>query len=165
MKEVWKDIPGYEGMYQVSSSGRVRSLDRVLEHPQGAKRLKGKVLKHFFSSFGYHQVGLSGKTTSVHILVAAAFLGPRSKGAEVRHGANGINDNSISNLSYGTRQQNALDQRRDGTHGGRAVKRSDGKEFINLSVAAEETRCSRPNINHVLAGKRNKAGGFSWSYA
>jgi hypothetical protein len=164
MTEEWRDIPGYNGSYQVSDRGRVRSLPREAKHPTGTCRLKGRILKHFFAAFGYHEVGLQGKTFRVHTLVATAFLGPKPKGHETRHGANGIDDNSAANLSYGTRQQNALDQRRDGTHGGSPVIRSDGKRFINITVAAEQTGCSRPNISHVLTGKRKAAGGFGWAY-
>lgn len=164
MSEIWKDVVGYEGKYQVSSLGRVRSLPRVVKHPTGVCKLKGRILKNFYSDFGYSQVGLEGKTVNVHKLVADAFLGPRGVGVEVRHGANGIDDNSVDNLSYGTRQQNALDQRRDGTHGGTAVRRSDGQVFINVSVAAEQSGTHHGNIVRVCQGKRKSAGGYGWKY-
>jgi hypothetical protein len=61
MAEEWRDLSSYEGLYQVSDCGRVRSLDRVVKHPRGPKQLKGRTLKHFFSTFGYHEVGLQGK--------------------------------------------------------------------------------------------------------
>lgn len=164
MNEEWRDIPGYEGYYQVSSFGRVRSIDRTIQHPKGPKKLKGKILKHFFSQFGYHQVGLCGKTYMVYFLVASAFLGSCPEGQEIRHGPNGIDDNSVSNLSYGTRQQNALDQRRDHTDGGRPVIRSDGVIFQSISIAAEETNTYHSNIIKVCTGSRPSAGGFGWSY-
>lgn len=165
MSEKWKDIEGYEGAYQVSDLGRVRSLPREAKHPtHGTCQLKGRVLKHFFNNFGYHQVGLSGRTFNVHKLVAEAFLGRRPEGHEVRHGPAGLGDNSVDNLSYGTRQQNALDQRRDGTHGGSPVIRSDGVRFINISVAAEESGTYHSNICKACTGQRNTAGGYSWTY-
>ena len=59
MTENWKDVIGYEGSYQVSDQGRVRSLDRVVEHPlTGLTHLKGKVLSCATTGDGYRQVGL-----------------------------------------------------------------------------------------------------------
>ncbi|MBA4475122.1 endonuclease, partial [Lactobacillus paracasei] len=74
-KEIWKDIKNYEGLYQISNLGRVRSLDRV--DLQG-RRLKGKVIASFPNRNGYLKVNLywdrSIKQVFIHRLVAAAFL-------------------------------------------------------------------------------------------
>ena len=78
-KEIWKDIPGYEGYYQVSSLGRVKSLERVVGHTRhGEYTLKGKIRKLSLNTQGYLIVRLSNggivKTIKVHKLVAMAFL-------------------------------------------------------------------------------------------
>ena len=167
--EQWKDIPGYVGLYQVSSYGRVRSLDRVVKGPRGEpKQLRGRVLSQSCDNKGYRTVGLSllgrVKTKRVHQLVASAFIGPAPDGQEVRHGPDGVSDNSVPNLCYGTSQQNHLDRRRDGTDCGRAVRRGDGVEFPSMPIAAEHSNCCRSAIWDACNGRSKTAGGFSWEY-
>lgn len=79
MKEIWKDIVGYEGLYQVSSLGNVRSLDRYVRNTLKSERLvKGQLLRPAVSTSGYLQVGLHkegvSKHNQLHQLVAKAFL-------------------------------------------------------------------------------------------
>ena len=117
MSEVWTPVVGYEGLYEISDSRRVRSVDRIVRH---GHRRRGRVLKQTIDPCGYMTVSLSKanhkRTKRVHSLVAEAFIGPRPYGMEVLHGAKGLDDNSISNLSYGTRQQNARNRARDNTN-------------------------------------------------
>lgn len=93
-----------------------------------------------------------------------AWIGPCPEGQQIRHGPNGVTDNSVSNLCYGTRSEDQYDRRRDGTHGGRSVKRSDGAEFISMAIAAEESGCGSSNICKVCRGKAQTAGGYKWKY-
>lgn len=119
MAEVWKDIPGYEGKYQASDLGRIRSLNRRVNIGGGHTRLmKGRVLRpaaskkydpHLTVVLGHGENG-----SSVHRLVAAAFLGPCPKGQEVRHLDGNPQNNHISNLAYGTRTENICDVMRIG---------------------------------------------------
>lgn len=168
--EQWRDVIGYEGYYQVSNLGRVRSVDRVVRHSRGGTRkLKGKILRLSPMDGGGHlAVHLCKKGTrldiGVHRLVAAAWIGPRPIGQQVRHGSNGVSDNSVSNLCYGSCQEDCLDKRRDGTHGGKAVRRSDGEVFINMRVAAEESGCRHQNIWAVCNGINKTTGGYGWGY-
>jgi len=114
--EIWTDIPGYEGLYQVSSLGRVKSLPRSIPHPRHKNpiRIKGGILKQSVASNGYLMVGLcaNGKAVSrtVHSLVMEAFVGPRPKGAEINHKSKAGNkwDNRLCNLEYCTKQENIL---------------------------------------------------------
>jgi len=98
--EVWKDIPGYEGLYQVSNLGNVKSLPREWVTGKGAVRKhKGKILKGSTNSSGYRLVILcvNGKIKgyTIHQLVAIAFLNHKPNGLElvVDH----INDNKLDN--------------------------------------------------------------------
>ncbi len=106
--EEWRPIPGHP-KYEVSSLGRVRSLHsaepRVLKmHPAGSR-------------LDYLYVSLGGSTQgAVHTFVAAAFLGPRPPGLEVRHLNGDPKNNTPSNLAYGTSSENARDTVLHGTH-------------------------------------------------
>lgn len=115
--EIWKDIPGYEGQYQASSLGRIRSLDRVLTlHRKNGncinRLMKGRILRpgqfcksgHVSVVLGHGAIG-----SPVHQLVALTFIGPCPEGKEILHN-NGIPyDNRVENLRYGTRRENILD--------------------------------------------------------
>lgn len=120
IEEIWKDIAGHEGRYQVSDQGRVRSLDREATHASGSVYLKkGRVLTVHVGAKGYGQVTLTGegrwKTHMVHRLVAEAFLPKKEKGQVVRHLDGDKKKNAARNLCYGTPQQNSDDQIRHGT--------------------------------------------------
>lgn len=116
-EEIWKDIPGYEGKYQASSRGRIRSLDRTLflHRKNGAlvaHQMKGRILRPGkFCKSGHVSVVLGhGEAGSpVHQLVALAFLGPCPEGKEVLHNNGIADDNRVENLRYGTRRENILD--------------------------------------------------------
>ena len=119
--ERWKPVNGYEGIYEVSSHGRVRSVDRTVTRSDGqVRRFKGKVLSVCLDKYGYQIVGLcnQGKcqTRTVHSLVAEAFIGTRPEGTEVCHNDGRKTNNHVDNLRYGTRSDNALDKVRHGTH-------------------------------------------------
>lgn len=112
MNEIWKDIKGYEGYYQISNLGRVRSLDRiVVENKTGHKRpIRGKMLSNHLLKIGYYSVGLSrnGKCELkyVHRLVAEAFI-PNPNGYDtVNHIDENPKNNSVENLEWCTHQYN-----------------------------------------------------------
>lgn len=116
--ETWLPVPGYEGRYEVSDAGRVRSLTR--RDARGCAR-PGRVLKGSINSRrGHVSINLfqanSRERWMVHALVALAFLGPRPSGQEVCHGDGNPANNNLSNLRYDTHSANALDSVRHGTH-------------------------------------------------
>jgi hypothetical protein len=134
--EHWRPVVGYEGFYEVSDRGQVRSLDRVVGH----KQLKGRILRPAPNGGGHLAVALckngSQSTKKVHSLVAEAFIGPRPDGMEVRHGRNGKLDNSLANLCYGTPKQNGEDKVRDGTSG-------KGEQCGTARLTVEQVRLAR----------------------
>lgn len=109
MKEVWKDIPGHEGVYQASSLGQIRSLNRVRRYNvYGSGQQKGIILKPF-ESRGYVRVSLStsgkGKKHFVHRLVFQAFF-PEVSIDQINH-VNGVkNDNRVINLESVSSSEN-----------------------------------------------------------
>lgn len=120
MSEEWRAVPGYEGLYEVSDQGRVRSLDRTVTFANGWTRNYASQIINA-SKRVYWRVSLrdeSGnrRTWKLHTLVLTAFVGPRPDQAEGRHLDDNKDDNRLSNLAYGTRSENRLDSVRNGTH-------------------------------------------------
>jgi hypothetical protein len=125
MSEIWKAVPGFEGSYEVSNMGRVRSVDRFVDligrwgKPE-KRRYKGRIRKPFTSPCNKYLMVLlcvnSRKTSrTIHSLVLEAFVGPCPPGEEGRHRNCKHHDNRLENLTYGTRKQNREDSRREGT--------------------------------------------------
>lgn len=121
--EVWKDIPGYEGQYQVSSLGRVKSLSRIVNgkchytDKPFTRRTKDIILRPGrYCKSGHVSVVLGNKVNGqpVHQLVMRAFIGPAPTGQEVLHLNGDPTDNRIENLRYGTRTDNIIDVYRQG---------------------------------------------------
>lgn len=110
--ELWRAVVGYEGFYEVSDQGRVRSVPR--------RKTRGRILKQILSTTGYPQVTLSKESVArpkkVHLLVMAAFVGPRPEGLEIRHLSGIKTDNRVINLQYGTHSENMLDIVQHGQH-------------------------------------------------
>ena len=117
--EEWRPVPGYEGIYEVSDRGRVRSLDRIVETTRFPMRVKGKILNPGQLVYGHMHVNLccSGKTIPayVHRLVMAAFVGPCPDGMEVCHNNGDPTDNRLTNLRYDTHRSNIMDKANHGT--------------------------------------------------
>lgn len=123
--EEWRDVPGWEGLYQVSSLGRVKSLDRsvLVRQANGnarTVRYKGLVLKQKIASTGYPGVMLTRSkarfSANIHALVCEAFHGPRPSPAhQVAHNDGSRTNNRADNLRWATVSQNCLDKRRHGT--------------------------------------------------
>lgn len=115
MQEVWKPVPGYEGVYEVSNQGRVRSLDRYVECVGPIKgrylsKKKGRVLRPGPSNYGHLSVVLGRRQTRmVHDLVLRAFVGAPPPKHECCHNNGDPTDNRLENLRWGTRSQNNAD--------------------------------------------------------
>lgn len=125
--EEWTPVPGHEGNYEVSSEGRVRSLDRTVPHSRhGTINIKGKILAPRTDTYGYQIVNLwrDGvmKARKVHQLVLEGFVGPRPEGIEVMHADDDPTNNRLENLSYGTRKENARQMSERGRWRGGAQK-------------------------------------------
>lgn len=108
MEEIWKDILGYEGIYQVSNLGRIRSVDRVVLYSSGKKVfMRGNNLKLRYNNSGYLYVVLSKNQTKsfflVHRLVANAFISNISNKSEIDHINAVRDDNRVCNLRWVTK--------------------------------------------------------------
>jgi hypothetical protein len=119
MNEIWKDVSGYEGLYQVSNLGNVKSLDRMEKLKNGAiRKRQGRYLSLKVDKYGYLIAVLTKnarhKDFKVHRLVAAAFIGNPNDYDQVNHKDENKKNNVVTNLewcnakyntNYGTRNQ------------------------------------------------------------
>ena len=115
---LWMPVPEYEGLYEVSEMGDVRSLPRT---GADGRRVHGKMLKHGVNWAGYHSVVLQRdrqkKFFMVHRLVLASFVGPPPAGKPLALHGDGVRDNNhVSNLRWGNQSENMRDAIRHGTH-------------------------------------------------
>ena len=119
MSEVWKSIPGFEGLYDVSDLGRIRSLPRMVPSSRGPRMSPGKILKFGFPGVKYYAVWLYrngiGTTMTVHRAVLLAFVGLPQPGQEGCHFNGDPHDNRLLNLRWDSRSANRADSIRIGT--------------------------------------------------
>lgn len=140
--EIWKDIIGYEGKYQVSNKGNVRSLDRVIEYSDGRKsRHRGRQLKHLTCKEGYLKVNLwknnKMEKSLIHTLVAKHFLqGDYKDGYVVNHIDFDKTNNKVENLEWVTQYDNVH-------HTDRAGRRAYGNEVSSAKLTDEKVRYIR----------------------
>lgn len=118
MPERWLPVLGYEGLYEVSDRGRVRSLDR---RDRRGRLRKGMIRKLQTHKFGYPTVALKSdgkqRTFCVHTLILEAFVSPRPEGHHARH-LDGIPEHTyLLNLAWGTRSENQIDMADHGRAG------------------------------------------------
>lgn len=149
--ERWLPVVDYEGSYEVSDIGRVRSLDRTVITKQGPMRFRGQILAQFFSRNGYACVVLSkvGEQTMrmVHQLMLESFVGRRAPGHEGRHLNDIRTDNRWpENLAWGTKKENFKDRLRNGKGNrgerhGNVVTTREVVAAVRARVAAGERQC------------------------
>jgi hypothetical protein len=149
--ETWKPVLGYEGLYEVSSTGRVRSLDHLVKNRYGLALRGGRVLRQTPDRAGYLQVNLSKEnvvtTAKVHRLVAKAFIGdPPTVDSHVNHKDFRKANNAVANLEWFTRQQN----HRHAVAAGR------------LDGAVSPRRAKKLSVEKVRAIKAAIAAGGTW---
>lgn len=180
MKEIWKPVGGYEGLYEVSNLGRVRSLSRkvIVHHADSTthiKTLSMRLLKPCLDIGGYRRVSLwknsQWEKPRISWLVLEAFKGTRPKGMDSCHNDGSRTNDCIANLRWDTRRGNFKDKILHGTHhrGERCptakLKESQVRQIMKLMNSkkyyqreiAERFNVTRETISAIVCGKR-------WSY-
>ena len=162
--EVWKDIQDYEGLYQISNLGRVKSFCKNKE----------KILKIFKNNHGYCQIDLfkdgRKKSLKVHRLVAQAFIPNFNMYKEINHIDCDKTNNCVDNLEWCTRSHNVNHLPTKLKNAQSRYKKInqydlDGnfiKTWDSIKEAKEYYKCT--NFNDVLKGRKKTAKGFGWKY-
>ena len=186
--EIWKDIKGFEGLYQISDLGRVKSLSREIVHVHSVRQTKERILKKNDGGHGYLQVDLyktgSEKTHKVARLVAEHFIPNPENKRTVNHKKGIKTDNRAKELEWMTQAENV--QHAYDVLGRKASKPLLGKfgkqhhsskaiiqliksgglvaEYGGQCEAGRKTGIFQANISAALLGKYKTAGGFIWKF-
>lgn len=175
MQEIWKDIPNYEGLYQVSNLGNVKSLERTVNHLNGVRTVHEKILKPVIDNTGYYVVSLwkNNKHLRIHIhrLVAKTIISNIQNKPFINHIDGNKLNNNVNNLEWCTCKENNIHAYKIGLNNSyRKVNQYDlDGNYIKTWNSIKEantyyktnhiSECCNPNA------KRKIAKGFLWKYA
>ena len=177
-EEIWKAVDGYEDYYEVSSFGRVRSVDRIVTYSNGDKHFyKRKIMKSFSDKDGYLLCNLSKNSKhnapKIHRLVAQAFISNPYNLPQVNHKDEDKSNNCVDNLewcdgkyniNYGTRNEKVA------VYFSKTVLQLDintGRvisEYKSARDAKRKLNIHQDSIYGCCNGKRKTAGGFKWKF-
>ena len=188
MQEIWKDIKNFEGCYQVSNLGRVRSLTHKVPTFNGVRTTKGQILKPYISNTGYLRIDLRNhqkhKYLSIHKLVAETFIPNPNNYPIINHKDNNPLNNSVRNLEWCTQSHNIKYAYTNGNakptagcfkkgsipHNRRKINQyTRDNEYIatfnSVKEAALYVGTANTNISNCLNGRSPTAKGYLWRYA
>ncbi len=181
--EIWKEIPGFDGKYIASNTGKIRTTIEFLDNPMPSGVIRRQKNRHFrkdtlvgpkLSTKDYPRVRLEKKTYSVHRLIALTFLNNPENKEQINHIDGNKQNNQLVNLEWNTCKENSQHAVNLGlttfTHSEKEVSQIDLvtgcvlRDFKSLQEAETITGVARQNISKVVRGLRTKAGNFGWKY-
>ena len=186
--EQWKDIKGYEGLYQVSNLGRIKSLFRKVKYQNGFRNVKEKIKNTFIGKQCYERVELSknkeNKKYNIHRLVAEAFIPNKNNKPQINHIDGNKTNNKVENLEWCTQSENELHAYKIGLAKNSDMQRKIISEYckqnkikpiIQLSLdnkfikewksavsVEQELGINRKSISQCINNKSKTAGGYKW---
>lgn len=178
MKEIWKDIKGYEGLYQVSNLGKVKRI----EHFDSIGRKKKEKEMSAQEVSGYLRVWLSKgmirKGYLIHRLVAESFILNLNNKKEVNHKDGDKQNNCVNNLEWVTSSENRIHAYKKGLAKQTSKRRNDYRskvvvqilngqiinEFPSVMEAQRQTGFKQGTISNCCRGNQKTAYGYQWSY-
>lgn len=194
MKEIWKDIKEYEGLYQVSNLGRIKSLPKYRKAYNGGYITKERMLNGYPNSTGYLRVFLKKngreKKFFIHRLVAECFIENKDNKPEVNHIDSDFLNNNVNNLEWVNHQENMQHAWKSGRlnhivdvgkkYGKRTIKYAiekryrkvcmldnNGnviKEYNTMTEAWKENNLDSGGLTRCCQGKQSTCGGYKWKY-
>ena len=177
-EEIWKDVEGYEGIYSISSTGRIKSLERI--DSAGRKRQE-KLLKPYTNKKGYLRINLNNEKFLVHRLVAQAFIPNPENKPQVNHINTVRGDNRVENLEWCTNEENCNNPLSKEHYSACRKNENNYKskpvlQFSQDGYMLNKWVCSR-EVERILGINsgvircccnglygRKTAGGFKWKY-
>lgn len=175
-KEIWKDIIDYEGLYQVSSYGRVKSLSRKVSNGKGFYIIKERILKSILTKKGYYNISLykNGKSKNfrVHRLVALHFISNPENKPQINHIDGDKSNNHVDNLEWCTASENTQHAYDNGLkyisskhikniilNNSKPVYCPELKqEFKSMLEASKKLNIQQSHISKCCNGKRKSTG-------
>lgn len=180
MEENWKDIKGYEGLYQVSNFGRIKSINRTINHNKGNgnRILNGRILKCWYDKNNYARISLSknGKVTKylVHYITASTFIPNPDNKPCIDHIDTNPSNNNVENLRWCTQKENCnnpitkIKMRKNSSCSKPVLQFSKEGELIkkwdSTMDIQRELGISNTCISYCCTGKNKTARGFKWHY-
>lgn len=189
--EIWKDIKGFEGLYQISNQGRLRSLDRPVKQRSNSIQVKkGKLIIQSKNHKGYPLANMSKEnkrySRATHRLVAEAFIPNPENKPQINHIDGNKENNYVDNLEWLTAKENTKHAMENGLMKpcfNNAKKASDIARNINKKIvdmydkdgnyirsfnslveAEEKTGAKQKGISEVACGRQKTTGGYVWKY-
>lgn len=174
MQQIWKDVKGYQNVYQVSNYGRVKSLnynrtgkEKIIKHRIKKIKCKNRIYKS-------HQIGLhkDGKVKCycVNRLVYEAFKGKITDNYQIDHINNNPQDNRLDNLQLLTKSENSKKRFKDnpnlnvGSSKRKILCLNNNTVYDSVCYASRKLNLYQSNITHVLKGKQKHTHGYRFQY-
>ena len=167
MQEIWKDIKGYVGLYQVSNLGRFKSLPR---NTKNQYKYKERILKLSEDKDGYLLVNLNGKTFRSHVIVAQTFIKNDDNKPQINHIDGNKKNNNIDNLEWVTNRENIIHAYKNGLIKPMAHPKSiysidkyGNKEyFLSVYEASKKEKVAITAISNCLHERSKSCKGKKW---
>lgn len=168
MEEIWKPIKGYEGLYEVSNLGRIKTLSRYIRN----RKMPEKIKKLDKSKNGYLRIELSSNKIKrkylVHRLVAQAFIPNKKNLPCINHKDEDKSNNIVSNLEWCDYLYNNLYNDKQKKNWKKVKQLNQNNDIINIfesvTEASKRTNILQCRISNCLNNRQKTAGGYHWQY-